>query len=273
MSWIYDNIRALMADALSDMAAYFSTLISGFFSLDATNATIKAVDGAVAASTALAIVLAVIVGAKHLISSYIMETEDAGDSVSDFLFRLACSCAAIATFGIIGKELINYASLVAEDIIGVSSYVFPGEAYNPSNMETQGLAALLMLLVYLIGLVIFSMIAVMRAGTLAIYHVVAPIFCLNLISVNRELWHNFLTAYLGTVFYYIIQLLCFTLSQAAMGQETVYGAVNTGSAVAFLLLAITAPQALDRIVFTSGIKRGLGGLARMAGTAAAVLRR
>lgn len=275
MSWIYKAIMDLLVDALSDVVEFVSNNVAGLFSLENTMKAIDATNGAVKAVTALALVLAVILSARQLLSTYVLETEDAGEEPVDFLFRLACCCAAIGTFGAVGKELIHWAGVLAGDVVNATDIAFPEEYFHSiiNGGTSLTLVVVLLLLFFVIGSIVFYIIAAIRAGTLAVYHLAAPLFCLDLLTTGKELWRNFITAYLSTVFFYIIQLFCFTQSQ-----KILIGSIqNSGNtiliAIAFLILAISAPSALERLVFRSGVKSGISGLARTAGSLAVMIRK
>jgi hypothetical protein len=117
-------------------------------------------------------------------------------------------------------------------------------------------------------MLIFSVIAVIRAVELAMMFIVLPIFCVELCFTNRERLKGLITNIVVTGVYYSLQLLLFKVYLITLG-FTMTGIVSNSdsplsisafTSLGLLIAVLKSPKWLEKFAYNSGVgdsvKRG-----------------
>lgn len=265
MSWVTKKIYNFFLDIVEGLIETFSDLIMDVFTGEVSNIISSSqVLGAVMVTTGVATAMISVMVMKHLFCTHILETD--GDPDSEPLQQLVKASVAIAliqTNSIVLSSLLRYAALFGTEVLagtGVISNNLSSEGFI-NTLSSSGISlivAVMFLIVYVIGMILLTIKASLRAVELAFMEILYPIFCLDILTVQQERWKTFFESYLVTIFGYIIQILGFVLSLTFAYS----GLGGFFIALAFLFFAVKAPNWLEKYAYSSGAGKSAAGAAR-----------
>lgn len=259
--WLLETLISGSNNIILSVWTEFFSFIETFFNGDVVLNVLKmsAVETAASVTTGLSTVFLGILGGKHIVSTYILETD--GDKDMDplqFLVKTSVAIAMIQISNFLTVYLIKLSQLVCKEIIADNAYTIL-EMQNVSDltykvMNTQ--VAPIYVLVFAICLLILLVKAAIRIAEIAAMKVLLPLFCCDIITPSRERWNTFIVSYLITIFGYILQLLLLNLSF-----KVFVLAENSSSlimALGCLFFSIKAPKFLERFVYSTGLGQSVG---------------
>lgn len=137
-----------------------------------------------------------------------------------------------------------------------------------SAMTANSFLIILFFFSLVLGMLIFSVIAVIRAVELAMMFIILPIFCVELCFTNRERLKGLITNIVVTGVYYSLQLLLFKVYLITLG-FTMTGIVSNSdsplsisafTSLGLLIAVLKSPKWLEKFAYNSGVgdsvKRG-----------------
>lgn len=257
--WFIEAIIDWARETVNIMLTEFFDAIGGYFSgrevIQVLN--MDPIKQASRTTTMVATVLLGILGAKHYITTYVLETD--GDKEMDplqYLVKVSVATAIIQSAPFLIVYLISLAQLAYDKLIGNDNYVIvtQEDLLNPDTLYALGVDAAIAipyLLVMGIGMIILIVRATIRTAELVAMKILLPIFCCNIISPSRELWNTFIFSFLVNIFGYIIQLFSLNISirMVIRPQSEMAPAIALG----FLFFSLKAPKWLERFVYNIGM--------------------
>ena len=275
MGWLAKQIAKLLLNLAEGMLDFFGDFINNiFYDIAAVNDN-EIVSAVVLFTTTLALVLIVVLAAKQIYCTYILQTS--GDPDSDplnYLVRVSISIAFISCNGWIFTELMNLSKALTTDVTGAADLglTAQGEAVL-SAMDEVGNSLLIFAIIFvviMVAIIMFSIVAGIRGAELVLMKILFPIFALDYVTDTRERWNGFIVSYLVCFLGYTLQMLFFSMF------STIFGYIQAGqldvaliATCGWAVLMIRSPKWLERYVYTSGVARSGGGAIK--GAARAVL--
>lgn len=282
MGWLFKNIVISFAsDLINGAMDFFGNMINTLFeSIADFILSNTIVVSANAFTTNFSLVFVVFVAAKTYFTVHILETEgDSDDNVLDILYRTSQATAVIATNQFITNVLLDLSKVFSNDLsssaeIEISTTVL-SLLNSAINLNTLGAGVfIIMLVIIVIAILIFILMAGFRGAELGLAKVLFPIFATDLVGFKRERWSNFIVSYLIVIFGYSIQLLCFRAFMGSFAQMSAdYLNIHGLMAFGWLVLMLRAPKWLEKICYTTGISRAVGGGARSVAYLAMMIKR
>lgn len=270
MSWITENFTTSITDLISSALDYFGMFLNNIYvwivELALMNEYVVNAEKFIVA-TALSLIVLVVI--KIVISGYLMETDyDPDADPFNLLIKIAQTVALIMNSNWIFNWLFNAGKDFTSDLIGTASV----DGYSD---KTRGLLSVnegvmngfqchvLMMGVILISVIIFTIVAGLRAGELIAMKLLFPYFALDLLTNSRERWNNFFTAYLIAFFSYALQMLFYMIAMKSYMEVSAGNALYSITTIVFMILAIRAPKFLEKFIYRSGFSNAASSGLRM----------
>lgn len=282
MGWLFDNlVNSFASDLVTGAMDFFGSMINNIFEevadLILNNSTVVSAN---TFTTYFALIFVVFVAAKTYFTVHVLETDgDSDDNVLDILYRASQATAVIATNQFITNTLLDFSKIFSQDLsssveLEISTTVLTLLNAARTRDTTGASVFIIILLAIVVALVVFIVMAGLRGAELGLVKILFPLFAADLAGLKRERWGNFFVSYLIVIFGYSIQLLCFrafigAFSQIAVDKLNAHGLVAFG----WLVLMLRAPKWLEKICYTTGISRTVGGGARSLGYLAMMMKR
>lgn len=271
MSWISENISTffseLIGGAIDSLGQFVNNIYASILQFALGNVYYL---NAVKFVQSMALLLIGVVVLNIIISGYIMETAyDSEEDPFNILIRIAQTAAVILNSNWIFNWFYKLGTDFSNDLIGAANAEgYSGKtrsllAVDVSSMGTGFLWHVIMLCVVLISIIIFTIVAGLRAGELVAMNLLFPFFALDLLTNSRERWKNFFTAYLIAFFSHAIQLLFYIIAMKSyMSMTTGYDFYSI-TTIVFMIIAIKSPQFIEKFVYSSGLSNAASGGIRM----------
>lgn len=203
---------------------------------------------------------------KQYFDTYVMETSgDPEADPLDILVRGSRAAAIAASTTWFFYTFMNFCSAFAEKILtnnGEPEFIL---GFNQAldglmaNITVKGFIWLLFLLAVLIGIIVFYIIAALRAAELSLMFIIVPLFTTELCYTSHERFNGLLTNIVVTGMYFSFQLLLFNLFLNQL-VDSLFGITaassmdsNTFITIGFLIATLRSPKWLDRFAYNSGV--------------------
>lgn len=257
MNWLTEMVTGMIGDWITDIVDVFFGVIETIFDSAETWLNASEVGLGMTVTLSVANVLVGLLVCKHILDTYILETN--GDHDVDPLqvfVNYSISIAMINTGGLFCKIFLTYAKTLTDALITGIPVRFDdiGEAILDLLKLASPITTVL-LMVYVIMLIIFLFRAILRGAELALMKILFPIFACDYVTQSRERWNAFLMSFFVVIFGYSIQLFAFRLSVISFLRGSL---VNQLYGIGFLWMAITTPKWLEKFVYKSGLGQKVG---------------
>ena len=263
MNWITNNISEFLKETLQSFVDFISDGMNALFSFAATAGESTEVNGACAVTTGIAITLVLLMCLKQIFAIYVMETEgDADANPLQLIVKASQAIALISCNAYVFNLLMRLANAFSDEVTGGVDVqgIVPLVAQIITSITSGMIALPVFLILLLILVIIMGIKAGIRGAELALMKILFPIFCVDLLSVNREKWSSFIASYLVTFFGYTLEIFCIKMFITNFsGGTSLSGYVVS---VAWMYMAIKTPEWLQKYTYTSGLKGIIGGGAR-----------
>lgn len=273
MSWITENLTHFVTDFITGALDYLGQFLNNIYAwiveMALMNEYFISAERFITATALLLIVLVVI---KVVIVGYLMETDyDSEADPFNLLIKIAQTVAVILNASWIFTWLFKMGKEFTSDLIHTSSaenycektkeLLFAGEHMNEGANSFA--CYIIMLFIVLISVVVFTIVAGLRAGELIAMKLLFPYFALDLLTNSRERWNNFFTAYVVAFFSYAFQMLFYMIAMKSYMRVSSGNAFYSITTIVFLILAIRAPKFLEKYMYKSGFSNAASGGIRM----------
>ena len=267
MSWIMENIIALISDWIGGGLEYFGESINNIY-VQTIEWTIQNVYYQNAQKfiifTALGLIgLSVLV---IVFTGYVMETDyDSEADPFNLIVKIAQVSAVILNTGWIFNWFLQLSRDFTTDLIGhanADGYHAITRSLLQVDLKALGLSIgwhMLFLLVVFVAEIVFNAVAALRAIELVGMNLLFPFFALDMLTNSKERWNMFFPSYLINFFSYGLQVLFFMLAMKSYASATTGYSTYTFSTIGFLIAAIALPQFLDKYTYKSGVGRAVSG--------------
>ena len=203
---------------------------------------------------------------KQYFDTYVMETSgDPEADPLDILVRGSRAAAMAAGSTWFFYTFMNFCSAFAEKILtnnGEPEFIL---GFNQAldglmgNLTVKGFIWLLFLFAVLIGIIVFYIIAALRAAELSLMFIIVPLFTTELCYTSHERLNGLLTNIVVTGMYFSFQLLLFNLFLNQL-VDSLFGITasssmdsNTYVTIGFLIATLRSPKWLDLFAYNSGV--------------------
>lgn len=262
MSWISENICALLTDLLSAVIDSYGTFISNiFFSFVKVASENTYYKNGQMLFVLLGFSLIGLMTAKIVSSGYMLETAyDSEEDPFNLLIRIAQATAIISSAGWMFSFGLQMSKDLCTDLIGSTAVTgFDGQTralldvIKTNSGPQPNLAFIGMILIILISFIIFTIMSGLRAGELLVMNLCLPIFAVDLLTNSREIWNNYFMGYIFAFFSYAIQSLFFMISMKNYLSATYTDQKYMLSALIWIIVAIKAPQFIEKFLYKTGV--------------------
>lgn len=272
MSWLLDLIAAAISEFVDGLLDLVGGLIDNMF-IAALNANQTSfITGICNFTTTLALSLLAVASVKRIFDVYIMQTKgDPDQSPIEILYRVALSVAVIGSNGWVWTELKNFSLALSHDVEAVDTSVNIESSLRSAvnivagNANAGMLSAFILFIFFLIILlVVFGVITALKAAQVTLQRVLFPLFAVDLITSEQEKWNNFILSYVVNFCSYAVQSICFTMAGTAIAGLGIDTMRYFTLAVAWIVIAIKAPEWLQKYMYSSGLGRAVAAVGRTA---------
>lgn len=272
MSWIAENICEFFTDMIGSAIDYYGDLVNNIFTTTVEwGVENEYVTGATNFFILLALSLIFILVVKQVLSTYVMETD--GDPDADpfnLVVRIAETVAIISCNSWIFDTTLSLAKSFASDVLGstaqengISGKTQELISIEPDQIGGSLMAFIISLLIMLIAVIIFTIVAAIRAAEVIAMKMLLPLFALDLLSARRDRWNSFITGYGIAFFSYGIQMLFFNIALKSFVSCSWDQPGYIVGTYAFIFLAIKAPKFLEKHMYRSGVSGAASGGLRL----------
>lgn len=216
----------------------------------------------------IAAIFLILLASKHLFTTYILETD--GDSDMDplqFPVKVAVALALIQMQNFLFHYLLKLSDMLSKEIGGFIAIdadsltnINKGLSKMLDSGQLQPNAYFIAIFIFQIGIMVLIAKAFFRAVELAIMKILFPFFCCDFVTPGKERWNMFITAYLVTIFGYVVQIFCFKISMMLFIEGDTITTIIGGLALVFF--AIKAPKWLEKFTYSSGVGQSAAGAGR-----------
>lgn len=189
---------------------------------------------------------------KQVITTYITETDgDPDTEPTQLLVKFSMAMAYIWASGAVMQILIGWSATLRGEMLGTVTMEIKNSLTGVIEMFSSPIMGNIIILIYVIGILVFSFKAAIRGAELVLMKILLPIFACDVVTTSRERWNAFSFAILITIFGYVFQVFLFNISLTMIPKivEPLY----SFSAGAFLYLAIKTPEWLNKFCYSSGL--------------------
>lgn len=272
MSWITENILSVITDFIGSVIEFFGELINNIF-FYIVDMAISSPYGQNAQKVMVAVGFALVslMVVKIVMSGYLLETDyDSDADPFDLLVRISETTAVISCEGWIFDFTLQLSKDFASDLIS-STNVSGYSSQTQSLISAAVLAStgasistyVILILAILIATIIFMFVSGLRGGELVAMKLFMPIFAIDLLTSSRERWNNFFMGYMLAFFTYAIQILFYTVAMKTYVSASFSNRMNLVAACIWMIIAIRAPQFLEKYLYKSGVSSAASSGIRM----------
>lgn len=272
MSWITENILSVITDFIGSVIEFFGELINNIF-FYIVDMAISSPYGQNAQKVMVAVGFALVslMVVKIVMSGYLLETDyDSDADPFDLLVRISETTAVISCEGWIFDFTLQLSKDFASDLISstnVSGYSSQTQslidAVVLANTGASTSTYVILILAILIATIIFMFVSGLRGGELVAMKLFMPIFAIDLLTSSRERWNNFFMGYMLAFFTYAIQILFYTVAMKTYVSASFSNRMNLVAACIWMIIAIRAPQFLEKYLYKSGVSSAASSGIRM----------
>lgn len=272
MSWITENILSVITDFIGSVIEFFGELINNIF-FYIVDMAISSPYGQNAQKVMVAVGFALVslMVVKIVMSGYLLETDyDSDADPFDLLVRISETTAVISCEGWIFDFTLQLSKDFASDLISstnVSGYSSQTQSLIDAavlaNTGASTSTYVILILAILIATIIFMFVSGLRGGELVAMKLFMPIFAIDLLTSSRERWNNFFMGYMLAFFTYAIQILFYTVAMKTYVSASFSNRMNLVAACIWMIIAIRAPQFLEKYLYKSGVSSAASSGIRM----------
>lgn len=266
-NWWLEVLAEGTSEILDGVETFFFGIIRGFY--EDVSWFMDYIDPLCVITMQIASVLLALMAGKHLVTTYLLETD--GDSEIEplqYMVKVTLALAIIQSHFFIFTVLQNLSSALCAAIDAGFHATVPvlsiSELWNVV-MPGGGISAfsIILIVVYVVMIIMMFFKVFLRAVELGIQKAVFPIFCVDFLSPGQEKWKSFTLSYGVTFFGYIIQYVCFRISVSLFFMG-ISGSRYIMGALAAIYFGIKSPKWIEKYVYTSGVGQTISGGARSA---------
>lgn len=272
MSWITENILSVITDFIGSVIEFFGELINNIF-FYIVDMAISSPYGQNAQKVMVAVGFALVslMVVKIVMSGYLLETDyDSDADPFDLLVRISETTAVISCEGWIFDFTLQLSKDFASDLISstnVSGYSSQTQSLIDAavlaNTGASTSTYVILILAILIATIIFMFVSGLRGGELVAMKLFMPIFAIDFLTSSRERWNNFFMGYMLAFFTYAIQILFYTVAMKTYVSASFSNRMNLVAACIWMIIAIRAPQFLEKYLYKSGVSSAASSGIRM----------
>lgn len=276
MNWVLKNLGEVIGNLVTGMLDFFNDLINNLF-INVADVSIgnSLIQNATVFTTAFGIALITFIGLKQYFTTFVMETGGDPDSDPlDILLRCSQAVAICCANDFIFTFFMKFSKSFVHDLVDsantpekeVTEYI--GDLvkdYLIHDLTPAYIIFFLILLIFVIGMVIFCILAGIRGAELSFMKILLPIIAADLVTAKRERWESFITSYIITFLYYGIQLLAYKMFVSSLACVT-GGELSKELIIAFgwFIIMLRSPKWLEKFCYSTGVARMTGETVRMA---------
>lgn len=273
MNWILKNIGEMTGNLVTGMLEFYSYLINDLFVyVSDANIGNSLISNTSNFTAAFGIALITLIGMKQYFATYVMETGGDPDSDPlDILLRCSEAVAICCANDFIFTFFMKFSKVFVKDFvestgdIDITAHIGSLISSFSGSMTPAVIVFAATLLIFVVGLVVFNVIAGIRGAELSLMKILFPLMAVDLVTAKRERWEAFVTAYIITFLYYALQLFAYKMFVSSLA--AVY--VNTLSkelvvACGWFIIMLRSPRWLEKFCYSTGIGRMAGETVRMA---------
>ncbi len=253
VAWPFNKIQEWSEEVVTDAINGIINLVELMFAETSIN------DGLISqtfeATQKVALLLIILLSMKHILNTYILETD--GDSDSDpmlVLVRNSRAMLVISAGALITNLAIKWSDSLCGFITGASTYTadYGWLAFSLiSNFVSKGWFMIGFAVVFVIFLLVYCFVAMIRAIELGVMKIILPIMACDLTTIRQDKWNNFFASFIVVTFGYIIQI---TLLKLAMTYALQGDMKSMAYSVGCLYFGIKTPDWLKKHAYSSGLK-------------------
>lgn len=253
VAWPFNKIQEWFEDVVNNVVNGIVSVVELAFADTSLN------DGLITqtfeATQKVALLIIILLSMKHIINTYILETD--GDSDSDPLLVLVRNSKAllvISAGALITNLAIKWSDSLCSFITGASTYTTDFgwlAASLIANAATNGWFTMFFTITFAVFLLVYCFVAMIRGVELGFMKVLLPIMACDLTSIKQEKWNNFFATFIVVTFGYIIQIVILKLAMTYALQADMKSMMTS---LVCLYFGIRTPDWLKKFTYSSGLK-------------------
>lgn len=270
MSWISENLITFLLDLVNGAIDFFGEILNNLYvwmvAITVGNIYVQQAERFLLVIAIMLIALMVI---KIVLDGYMLETAyDADADPFEILIKVAQAVAIATNSNWIFNWLFQAGRDFSLDLLGstdTTGFSMKTRELLVLNTDITTVLAwgIIMVCMVLISLIVFTVMSAIRAAELVAMKLLFPLFTIDLLNNNREIWGNFIRSYVIAFFSYALQLFFYTVALKSYATATIGDVRYFISTIAWLGMAIKAPSFLEKYIFKTGVGGVTSGGLRM----------
>lgn len=255
VAWPFNKIQEWFEGVVTDILNGVVSLVEMAFAEGSSFMNDGLMSKSFEATQAVALLLIVLLSLRHLLNTYILETD--GDSDSDpslVLVRNSKAMLVISAGALITNLIIKWSDSLCSYITGASTYSFTDIGFTTvlfHNFITMGWFSLIFVIIFAVIFLICCFVALIRGVELGLMKILLPIMACDLTSIRQEKWNNFIASFIIVAFGYIVQMVLFKIAMTYAVQSDMLSLLKS---LVCLFLFIKTPNWLQKFAYSSGLK-------------------
>lgn len=255
VAWPFNKIQEWFEGVVTDILNGVVSLVEMAFAEGSSFMNDGLMSKSFEATQAVALLLIVLLSLRHLLNTYILETD--GDSDSDpslVLVRNSKAMLVISAGALITNLIIKWSDSLCSYITGASTYSFTDIGFTTAlfhNFITMGWFSLIFVIIFAVIFLICCFVALIRGVELGLMKILLPIMACDLTSIRQEKWNNFIASFIIVAFGYIVQMVLFKIAMTYAVQSDMLSLLKS---LVCLFLFIKTPNWLQKFAYSSGLK-------------------
>lgn len=276
MNWALRNIGEIIGNLVTGMLDFFNDLIMGIYPYVAEiNLNNELIVNASVFTLSFAFAFIILTGLKQYFATYVMETGGDPDADPlDILLRCSEAMAVCCANEFIFTLFMQFSQTFVDDLLRSanspkteSTTEYIGNLvknYLLHDLTPAIIIFLLILLIFVVGMVIFCILAGIRGAELSLMKLLFPLMSVDLVTAKRDRWETFFTTYIITFLYYGLQLLAYKMFVSSLGCVT-GERLSKELIIAFgwFVIMLRSPRWLEKFCYSTGLGRITGESVRM----------
>lgn len=255
VAWPFNKIQEWFEGVVTDILNGVVSLVEMAFAEGSSFTNDGLMSKSFEATQAVALLLIVLLSLRHLLNTYILETD--GDSDSDpslVLVRNSKAMLVISAGALITNLIIKWSDSLCSYITGASTYAFTDIGFTTAlfhNFITMGWFSLIFVIIFAVIFLICCFVALIRGVELGLMKILLPIMACDLTSIRQEKWNNFIASFIIVAFGYIVQMVLFKIAMTYAVQSDMLSLLKS---LVCLFFFIKTPNWLQKFAYSSGLK-------------------
>lgn len=254
-AWPFNKIQEWFQEVVTDILNGILNLVGLAFAEGNSFMNDGLISKTFEATQGVALLLIILLSLKHILDSYILETD--GDADTDPLIVLARNSKAmlvISAGSLVTNLIIKWSDSLCSYITGASSFSYTDLGFATAlfhNMITMGWFSLIFIVVFEVIFFICCIVALIRGVELGLMKILLPIMACDLTSIRQEKWNNFIASFIVVAFGYIIQMVLYKFALTYAVQSDMLSLLKS---IVCLFFFIKTPNWLQKFAYSSGLK-------------------